>query len=299
MDNLESLFEKKQYELIVKLTQQSIDPKELFIRLSSLVILGQDEEALDEIEKYQAIIESKYPARLMKLHFELLLKNRYFDEARIALTHYQNLPYISQAVEEFLRDMPKRIEAEEHEKSLAFSEDEICSTLESETDNGKISEVVFSLKTYNLQMYVHSLKKFMLRKDVHPNLRTFALILLVDNKYNEKVSFLSREGIVEVNPSLIVPPFSSSSFNAVTKFVFENSERNVSLQETALHLVNCLVIDVYPKDIDYASSLVMGQAFIEIAKDYIQIPTGEITKEVLSIKEKIKAIIESTPAIKM
>ena len=52
----------------------------------------------------------------MKLHFELLLSKKLFDEAKIALDHYENLPYVSQEVEEFMREMSQRIIDESHPK---------------------------------------------------------------------------------------------------------------------------------------------------------------------------------------
>ena len=51
MDNLETLFNKKEYELVLSLTKDSTEPKELLMRVSCLVVLGKTDEALDEIEK--------------------------------------------------------------------------------------------------------------------------------------------------------------------------------------------------------------------------------------------------------
>ena len=58
------------------LTKDSKDSKELLMRVSCLVILGKTDNALDEIEKNQSLIETKYQLRLMKLHFELLLSKK-------------------------------------------------------------------------------------------------------------------------------------------------------------------------------------------------------------------------------
>lgn len=297
MDDLNSLFEKKQYELIIDLTKSSNDPKERFMRLSCFIMLGKDDLALKEIDEKRELFETHFPQKLMKLHFEILLKNKMFDEAKIMLKHYQELPYISQNVEEFLRDMPKRIEDEEHHKEKYFSIDEICEILEKETDNGVISEVVFSLKKYNLNTYIDSLRIFLTRKEVNPNFRTYGLILLVDNKYDEDVMFLSKDGLLKINPNKITPPFTSPAFNKITELVFKLSERNVTLQETALHLVNCLVMDVYPNDINFDTNENMAQAFIALGSDYIKQNYETLSPNIEKLKQKIKDIIESTPPI--
>ena len=242
MDNLESLFNKKEYDLVLSLTKDSIEPKELLMRISCLIVLGKSDEALDEIEKNQSLIEKTYQYRLMNLHFELLLSKKLYDEARIALKHYEDLPYVSQEVEEYMRDMKDRIEEESHPKSRQkFELDEIYEILEKESDQSKISQVLFSLKNYNLNIYIDSLKIFLKREDVNPNFRTYALILLVDEKFNEEVEFLSRKGLIKINPTKIMAPFMSPSFNETCKLITEKANHDVSMIETGLHLFNCYI----------------------------------------------------------
>ena len=300
MDNLDSLFEKKEYELIVKLTELSSDPKDLFLRVSSLVALGKSDEALDNIEKYQGVLEKKYPLQLMKLHFELLLSKKLFDEAKLVLKHYENLPYVSQEVEEFMSDMHSRIAQEENPKGRkTYSLDEICDVLEKETEPSKISQVVFSLKDYNVNIYIDSLKIFLTRDDVHPNFRTYALILLVDFKYDEEIEFLSLKGMIKVNPKKLFPPFMSKQFNEVCRLIGEKANQNITLTETALHLFNCFIIDTYPIDIYKHSEDELAEAFIYIGKAYLNIEVSSIDENIKKLINNIKYIIESTPDLKL
>ena len=300
MDNLESLFNKKEYDLILDLTKESKDPKELLMRISCLVIEGKIDAALDEIEANQSLIEKVYQLRLMKVHFELLLSKKLYDEARLALKHYENLPYVSQEVEEFMREMKDRIEEEAHPKShQKFELDEIFDILEKEGDSAKISQVLFSLKNYNLNTYIDSLKIFMKREDVNPNFRTYALIVLVDAKFDEEVEFLSRIGLIKVNPAKITPPFMSKSFNLTCKLITEKANHDVSMIETALHLFNCYVIDTYPENIYSVGEKLLSSAFIRIAEAYLNKLHSSYDEEVIELASKITKIIESTPEIRL
>lgn len=300
MDNLDSLFNKKEFDLILDLTKDSVDPKELLMRVSCLVIKGEVDKALDEIEKNQSLIESKYQLRLMKLHFELLLSKKLFDEARLALKHYENLPYVSQEVEEFMREMKDRIEDEARPKTHPkFELDEVLDILEKETDQGKISQVLFSLKNYNVNIYIDSLKIFMKREDVNPNFRTYALILLIDEKVNEEVELLSRKGIVKVNPTKINPPFMSKEFNEVCKLITEKANHDISMTETALHLFNCYIIDTYPEQIYNIDLVKLASAFIKIAESYLGKENSSTDEEINKLSEEIREIIESTPEIRL
>ena len=300
MDNLDSLFEKKEYDLILELTKDSRDPKELLMRISCLVIEGKVDNALDEIEKNQSIIETKYLLRLMKLHFELLLSKKLFDEARIELRHYENLPYVSQEVEEFLREIKDRIEEEAHPKShQKFELDEIYDILEKETEMSKISQVLFSLKKYNLNIYIDSLKIFLKRSDVHPNFRTYALMVLIDEKYDGVVEFLSRNGLIKINPKTITPPFMSKEFNETCRLITEKCNHDISMIETALHLFNCYIIDTYPEDIYSVGLEKLSSAFIRIAESYLNKLLSSKDEEIIILADKIKEIIESTPEIRL
>ena len=270
------------------------------MRISCLVIQGKIDESLDEIEENQSLIEKEYQLRLMKTHFELLLSKKLYDEARLALKHYENLPYVSQEVEEFMRDMKVRIEDEAHPKShQSFDLDEIYEVLEKETDSAKISQVLFSLKNYNLNIYIDSLKIFMKREDVNPNFRTYALIVLVDAQFDEEVGFLSRNGLISVNPARITPPFMTPAFNETCKLITEKCNHDVSMIETALHLFNCYVIDTYPEDIYKDGPELISSAFIRIAESYLNKLHSSYDEEVIELASKIQKIIESTPEIRL
>ena len=300
MDNLESLYYKKEYDLVLALTKDSTDPKELLMRISCLIITGKSDDALDEIEKNQSIIETVYQKRLMKIHFELLLSKGLFDEARLALKHYENLPYVSQEVEEFMRDMKERIEEESHPKSHQnINIDDIYDVLEKETDSAKISQVLFQLKNFNLNIYIDSLKIFMKREDVNPNFRTYALILLIDEKYDEEIGFLSRKGLIVVNPTKLTPPFMTKSFNKTCRLITEKCNHDISMTETALHLFNCYIIDTYPEDIYSVGEDKLSSAFIRIAESYLNKLHSSNDEEIANLASEIQKIIESTPEIRL
>ena len=80
MDSLKTLIDKKEYQLVLKLTENSQDALALFYRLSALVATGQVNNALALIEQKKQILISK-PMILMKFHIEILCLLGKFDEA--------------------------------------------------------------------------------------------------------------------------------------------------------------------------------------------------------------------------
>ena len=196
--------------------------------------------------------------------------------------------------------MKDRIEEEAHPKAHKTIEiDEIYDVLEKEVDSAKISQVIFSLKNFNLNTYIDSLKIFLTREDVNPNFRTYGLILLIDEKYNEEVNFLSRLGLIRVNPTKLNPPFMSESFNETCRLITDKSNHDVSLIETGLHLFNCYIIDTYPEDIYKVGVDKLSSAFVFIAESYLNKLHSSIYEEIVNLASEIQKIIESTPEIRL
>ena len=120
MDSLKSLMDKRQYDLVIKLTEDSQDMNYLFYRISALLATGRGEEALSVIKKNREILQGDL-SLLMKVHIEILCLLNNFDEAYEEIKYYENLPYVSQEVEEMIRDLPKLVR-EEEKKSLSSRE---------------------------------------------------------------------------------------------------------------------------------------------------------------------------------
>ena len=147
MDSLKTLIDKKEYDLVIKLTKNSEEADDLFYLIAAYTFKGEYENALYAIQDHQSVLESKL-SNLIRIHIELLCALERFDQAHNVLDYYANLPYESQQVEELLRDMPKVIEAEEKKKyaSKYFNEEQIIEKLTSK-DNQEVLFAIELLKT--------------------------------------------------------------------------------------------------------------------------------------------------------
>ncbi len=296
MDNLETLFDKQQYDLIIKLTEDSFDYKECFLHLLSLVMLKRYDDALVDIANHQTILEKGNLYKLIKLHFELLFSLALFDEAKKALKHYQDLPYDSQKVEELLIDLPKQIEEEEHPNSKVLTLDEANEILLKESDNALLAEALFSLKELNFKGYVDALKTVIVNEKIHPNLRTFGLIVLKENEYDKEVEFLTpTKELIKVNPHKLEAPFCSKAYFEVRKGIDELAKKDVSMHQTAFQLLNCLVMDLYPSDINLAEPLKVARAIILLAKESMQQKNINEDDDIILLKNKISDIAKEIP----
>ena len=302
MDSLKSLMDKKQYDLVLKLTENSQDSLALFYRLSALLATGRSEDALKLINSKRQILLAK-PGVLMKIHIELLCLLGKFDEAYSELRYYQELPYENQETEELLNSLPKYIREEEIKvyKRQEVGQDEIRKKLMSKNDVDVLSalDAVRGQKLENFLLPILNIMKTYPKQMV----RTFALLLLVANKYDKKVELLHNDKIIEVVPSELKEPFYINRLGNIEDLtvLFQNEYHDPSLSQNALNVLSSYMVYIYPDEVKYSKEQLLV-IFGYIAKELLQIKDNDLSKmceqysldeeEIRTEVNKIKAHLE-------
>ena len=276
MDSLKTLMDKKQYDLVIKLTENSNDSIALFYRLSALLAVGKSEDALNLIKSKRLILQNKL-SLLIKFHIEILCLLGRFDEAYTELKYYEDLPYESQEVEEILRSMPTYIRDQEKASfgSRRIDEDEIRQRLMSKNDE-EVLAALDEIKSLPINNYLLNILKLM---NSHPRqvIRSFALLLLVNAKYDKEVQFLHFDKLVTVNPSKLPDPFSVPGFDSLESlsFALQNEYHDPSVAQNALHVISSYLLYVYPSALKLEKEEVIV-VFGYIAKRLLQIETDDL-----------------------
>ena len=282
------------YQQIINKLKDTKNNDELFILLNAYINEKLYEDAIKLIENNSQLVKEK-PLHIIKLHIELLLSLELFDEASIAYKKYLELPYISQEVEEYLKEIPSLIEERKDvNKNKTYTIDEIDEILTSHYDQGKIMDVLFSLDNYNILKLLTPIEIFLLRKDVHPSLRTYALISLVSNNISTPVQILKDGKKITVVPNKLKPPFCDDNFKKVIKYIESELYKDPSVQQIAFQLLNNYVLDCYPDDV--LNDVDLNEfclALTSLAKDYLSIANDDVTND--QLKQKIKKVLEKTP----
>ena len=282
------------YQQIINKLKDTKNNDELFILLNAYINEKLYEDAIKLIENNSQLVKEK-PLHIIKLHIELLLSLELFDEASIAYKKYLELPYISQEVEEYLKEIPSLIEERKDvNKNKTYTIDEIDEILTSHYDQGKIMDVLFSLDNYNILKLLTPIEIFLLRKDVHPNLRTYALISLVSNNISSPVQILKDGNKITVVPNKLKPPFCDDNFKKVIKYIESELYKDPSVQQIAFQLLNNYVLDCYPDDV--LNDVDLNEfclALTSLAKDYLSIANDDVIND--QLKQKIKKVLEKTP----
>lgn len=267
MDSLKTLMDKRQYDLVLRITENATDSNSLFYRVSALLVTGKSEESLACIKKNRAEMQKNLPL-LIKMHIELLCILQKFDEAYSEMEYYENLPYESQEVEESLKKYRKYIR--EAEKDAVCSKDLSDADIVSRLCSKKASVVLDGLQAIRnkeLMNYMPLVRRIMVNFPMQ-SIRSFALMLLVEKKFNGNVDFLHVDKQIQLNPSLLEPPFSSEKFVNFVKLV--NSDfKNPVLSQNALNIYSTYLIFTYPDEC-LVDEKVMLCALYKVAGEFLK-----------------------------
>ena len=301
MDSLKSLMDKRQYDLVIKLTENSQDMNYLFYRISALLATGRGEEALSVIKKNRKILQGDLPL-LMKIHIEILCLLNNFDEAYEEVKYYENLPYVSQQVEEIIRDLPKLVR-EEEKKSLSnreLSNDALKERLKS-NDETVVLPALDMVRGRDINMFLPDIQRIMLSFPKQ-SIRSFALLLLVQKKIDQELSFNHIGKAIKISPSKLEPPFIGDEFNEFVRSM-QNEIKDPAVSDDAIQILSSYIIYMYPEKLEIKYPLLI-EALRTISEDYLQIENkmplsirceskGINEKEVLELIQRIKEAINN------
>lgn len=265
MDSLKSLLDQRKYELVIKLTEKSLEVNDIFYRVAALICLGKYEDALYDIQDNQKILETKLES-LIPAHIELLCTLGRYEQAESVLDYYSNLPYQSQAVEEILRKMPMIISQEEKKsQAKTYDDDFIVEKLNSIN----VEEVLFALdlvKTRDIFTFLPEIAKILTTYPMQ-NVRSFALMLLVQKEVDRELRFLSEGEYLTVNPKKLQLPFTGDSFNKIVKKM-DVDFKNPTLAQNGIQILSSYAIYIYPKMIPEDVNEITLAIYV-ISKSYI------------------------------
>lgn len=269
--DLKKLLSEHQYNEVLSLTANKEDADNISCRISALIGLCRYKEALKEIRVHNDLLYKKNPLATMNLHLELLLELKMYTEA-ISMHHdYSERPYISQQVEEFLKEVPNRIikaQKNNEAKDLFFDEDKVNELFIKSKDEALLTNAIYHLKKLDLAPYIDSLSKLLKRNDVSDDVKTLALLIMVMKKVNRDLSINKQKKEFKVNPAKLEAPYALKPYKETMELIIKLS-KDPTLESVASNLFNQYVLIVYPGVIFNAITKKMAVAFVALAKRYL------------------------------
>ena len=284
MDSLQKFLENGEYDLILKLTKDAKDSNSLFYRIVTYLMMSDGNNALLTIKQNRKILESDL-LHLIKVHIQTLCILEKFDEAFEEYEYYKNLPYVSQEVEEAIRNIPEIIKQEMKDfyKGSKYSDEDIIEGLKKDNIDAVIAALDMA-KNRDIEPFIPSLEKLMVTYPKQ-SIRSFALLTLVEKRINKTFKFKHKEEIIEVNPYNLKPPFIDEKFLDLVKEI-ETSFKNPVLSENAIQIYSSYIIYNYPYEDDYDEKSILT-ALKYLSSSYLNMDKSGIRKT-----KKVQEIID-------
>ena len=300
MDSLKTLMDRHDYDLVIKLTENSQDINYLFYRISAFLAIGKGEQALSVIKNNRKILESDL-SLLMKIHIEILCLLGKFDEAYDELKYYENLPYVSQQVEELLHDLPKFIREEEKKtvSSRHISVEALQERLLSK-DQNTVLPAIDMVRERELTPFMGQMEHLLIAFPKQ-SLRSLALLVMVQKKVDKDVTFNHMGKLISVNPSKLEPPFVGDGFNRFLREL-QNELKDPALNENAVQILSSYIIYTYPVKLEVGYDVLI-EALRAISSEYLRVEDkisleercqnkGIDPKEVSELIQRIKECVD-------
>ncbi len=251
MDNLQTLFEKGEFELILDLTSMSQEPEDLLYRASAYLALNKGEEALAVLTQNRDALFAFRPLAVMRATIEARLALGDPIEAYRDLNDFKNRPYVSQECEEYMKAAEEKIalaastaikkpegtKAEDLSKKPLNKEkpEEMLAILGTLSDPTKLGE------------RIDELIPLLSDEKIPADVRSFALFLLVNAKYNKPVDFKRRGKIFRVVPKDLPVPYIGGDFPFLVK-AFEKDSDSPDAAKVAQSYLATYILVMYPED---------------------------------------------------
>jgi len=271
MDSFKSLLEKKQYDLVISLTSAEGKEEDLFFRLAAYLGKGDSQKAADLFFKNRDRLYAFNPLLTMKTNFELRDILKQYDKAYEDEPYFENKPYVSQEVEEYLRDLPKLIRIMERNSSLSagLSSDKVDGILKTSKDDYQILTLLSAMTGAMAKEHITAIKTLLVSSR-HSEVKTYAFLLLISARCAEEVTFTKNGKIYHLVPAETNPPYSGKIFSDFLSYL-RKAAGDPSVSGIAESLLNDYILDVYPEEVlTKSEDPLLASALLKIARSYLR-----------------------------
>lgn len=256
----------EQEEIIKKLEdlENKEDKNSLFLRFSYLIEL-QDEERLNEfLNQYKETIYHLDPIATIGYHLDFYLHEDNATEALMVLNDYQEMPYISMDVEDFMKELKEKIISTMPKAKPVITKEEIEKGLFSDSDE-KVAYYIRILSQSNIRQYLGVISNFLTSKQAY-KLKLLMLFVLIEQKVNQEFVVTKGELSFKLIPSLLDLPFNDPYYLMLLKKIEAYSE-SPTVIDYAVELLNTAQIMCFPESILDSSDLdFLCEVFIEVSR---------------------------------
>lgn len=284
--------EELEKNILILKNSQKID--DLFLCIRYLIELNDENKFNEFIEEKKSALLKADPIKFIGYHIDFYVCHERYLESLNLLHFYQEAPFISLDVDDFLKDLEKEIkEISSPKKVNSYQIENLKKDLYSSNED-KIMCAIKFLDESNVRNYLSLIKEF-LKSNANYNYKVLIEFVLVSQKIDEVILIKNRENkLFEFNPSKNVLPFEKSKFIEATNYLNKLNENPTDIFY-ALEFLKQIEIKSYPHSIFEKENVYsICEIIIYMVKDSLkENPSMEKLKHDIQMDEvEIKQIID-------
>jgi hypothetical protein len=267
--NLQTLYEQQDYETLVKRTAALSDLNMIRYHVIGLLGIGANQMVLRVMLAKFSIIQ-KALVIFLKIHYEVLTLHREYPEHEDLMAAYDQLPYSSQDVEEWVskiyilyRKPPHPVVKEIIDLFLEAYE---------KKDEGLLVDLVTQLKPIHVYQLRATLKDILLGH-LNQHLKGLIVLTLIHARFDEVIQMSKGDQTLSFNPIDTSDPFDDGTFDQFKQMIDEGM-KDPSIRHISYSILSTYILKMIPFEIDVEFYFI--QAIRMLTYEYVRLPVPKL-----------------------
>jgi hypothetical protein len=269
MERFQSLYEAQDYQALVKATAGLNDLHTIRYHLIGLLGLGANQLVLRVLLAKLHVLKPALTV-FLKIHFEVLKLHREYPEHEDLIAAYDQLPYISQDVEEWVskisilyRKPPHTVVKEIIDLFLEAYE---------KKDEGLLVDLVTQLKPIHVYQLRATLKDILIGH-LNQHLKGLIVITLIHARFDEVIHMSKGDQTLSFNPIDTSDPFDDGTFDQLKQMIDEGM-KDPSIRHISYSILSTYILKMIPFEIDVEFYFI--QAIRMLTYEYVRLPVPKL-----------------------
>ncbi len=247
MDSLKTLFEKEQFELVVKLTENSKDGESNFFLVKSLIKLDKLIKAEEILSTYKEVIYDYNPFDTICIDLYLIEQLNKTERLLFIYEYYANKPYVSQQVEEQLRGIKLVINNMLKQKQDNNTSVNPIETIRNSSIGSEIIDALYRLSSEEVRLYTEDILNLIHRNHDSSFLPVY-IYFLATIKYDKDIKICRYGADYVINPATSDYVLTESDLSGANDKIRKMC-KDPSIADFAINILNMTIGGHFPNKI--------------------------------------------------